>query len=229
MISRSLKAIYYTLSAIPLRVNGIVYKAFRSPTNGVVKVHLGPGQDHYLPGWINVDANFISAKIDVWANLMDPLPFRDNSVDVFYSHHVIEHLPDSFLPNHCRELYRCLKPGGCIRIGGPHAESAARKFLEGDLSWFPDFPDSRKSLGGRFANFILCRGEHLTILTYSYLHELLTDSGFVDVKQARPVNETFHPQWIDHTVLANENEDTPEVPHTLLVEADKPSTAKLPG
>ena len=45
------------------------------------------------------------------------LPFRNNAVDVFYSHHVIEHLPDSSLPFHFREMYRCLKGEGIIRVG----------------------------------------------------------------------------------------------------------------
>src|SRR5947209_5397502 len=101
MISRRLKAAYYSLFRMHMKINSMLYKAVRSPSEGLVKVHLGPGQKNYLPGWINVDANLFTAKIDVWANLCDPLPFRDNSVDVFYSHHVIEHLPDSFLPTHC--------------------------------------------------------------------------------------------------------------------------------
>jgi predicted SAM-dependent methyltransferase len=171
MISRKLKAAYYRLLRVPMRINGIVYKAFRSPRDGVVKVHLGPGQQKYLPGWINLDANVFTAKIDVWANLFDPLPFRDKSVDAFYSHHVIEHLAETVLPLHFKEMYRCLKPGGMIRVGGPNADNAMRKYLEGDSAWFSDFPDYRRSIGGRLANFILCGGEHLSILTFSYLEE----------------------------------------------------------
>ena len=223
MISRRLKATYYSLFKIPMKINGMLYKSFRAPKEGVVKVHLGPGQRNYLPGWINVDANLFTARTDVWANLTDPLPFRDNSVDVFYSHHVIEHLPDASLPTHFTEMYRCLKPGGCIRVGGPNADSAVRKFIEGDSSWFSDFPDSRKSLGGRFANFILCAGEHLAILTYSYLTELLSGTGFTNIHRCLPMTETLHPTFIDESVLSIEWENTPDTPHTLLVEAEKPA------
>jgi predicted SAM-dependent methyltransferase len=205
-----------------MRVNGLIYKLFRAPKEGLVKVQLGPGQNNYLLGWINVDANLFTARVDVWADLRLPLPFRDNSVDVFYSHHVIEHLPDCLLPAHCKELYRCLKPGGSVRVGGPNADNAVRKFMEGDSSWFSDFPDCRKSLGGRFANFLLCRGEHLTILTFSYLEELLSDAGFINISRCRPSTETLHPTMIDESVLSKEGEDTPDVPHTLIVEADKP-------
>jgi hypothetical protein len=138
---------------------------------------------------------------------------------------VIEHLPDYLLRFHFREMYRCMKPGGVIRIGGPNADGAIQKFVEGDSAWFSNFPDSRKSLGGRFANFILCRGEHLTILTFSYLMELLTEAHFINVRRCLPVSETFHGHLIDQAVLAKEWESTPDTPHTLLVEAEKPARA----
>jgi len=175
-----------------------------------------------LGGWINVDATFLTAKIDVWANLEDPLPFRSGTIDVMYSHHVIEHLSDATLPFHLREIYRCLKPGGVLRVGGPNADNAIRKFVERDLSWFSDYPDRRTSIGGKFANFILCRGEHLAILAHSYMGELMTAAGFHNIQPCRPKTETFHPHLIDAAILATESEETPDVPHTLLLEAKKP-------
>ena len=107
------------------------------------KYSLGRAKN-YLPGWVNVDANLFTGKCDVWADLRNPLPFRDESVDVFYSHHVIEHLPD--LAFHFSELFRCLKPGGIFRVGGPNGDNAMRKYLEGDADWFIEFPDRRSSL-----------------------------------------------------------------------------------
>ena len=222
MLSRQTKAAFYLLMAFPMKVNGLLYRKVRSPRAGINKVHLGPGQQKYLDGWINVDANLFTAKIDVWADLRNALPFRDNSVDAFYSHHVIEHLPDSMLPNHFGEMYRCLKPGGFIRVGGPHGGNAMKKYAEGDATWFGDYPDKRNSLGGRLANFILCRGEHLTILTPSYLEEIAAEVGFKNIRPCAPVTQTFHPAVIDSNVLTKEFEETPDMPHTLLIEADKP-------
>ncbi|HUJ10276.1 MAG TPA: methyltransferase domain-containing protein [Verrucomicrobiae bacterium] len=224
MIRRRTKAAYFGLMRWPMWLSGLVYKHFRAPRNGTatVKVHLGPGQAHYLDGWINVDANLVSAKIDVWADLRNRLPFHDGTVDAFYSHHVIEHLPDSNLTSHLEDLFRCLKPGGIIRIGGPNGDAAAKKLVEGDAAWFSDFPDKRESVGGRFANFLLCRGEHLTILTFSYLQELASQIGFVDIHQCRPITDTAYPLLIDNQLLSSEYENTPEAPHTLLVEAKKP-------
>jgi predicted SAM-dependent methyltransferase len=229
MLARHSKAAYFAAMSIPLHVSGWFYRNFLAPRHGVVKVQLGPGQGKYFPGWKNVDANFMTAKIDIWANLQGKLPFPDNSVDVFYSHHVIEHLPDSFLQFHFREMFRCLKPNGMIRVGGPNGDSAARKLIEGDAAWFSDFPVKRKSAGGRYANFLMCKGEHLTILTFSYLTELSTTAGFVDVRLCQPIAETFHPHLIDSTVLTREHESTPAMPHTIIVEAVKPGVSAVSG
>jgi predicted SAM-dependent methyltransferase len=225
MIPRVVKATYFTVARIPMLLSGRLYRHFRAPREGITKVHLGPGQKNYIKGWVNVDGNIVSATPDVWADLRDPLPFHSGTVDVFYSHHVIEHLPDAALPVHLAEMFRCLKPGGVIRIGGPNGDAAIRKFLEGEHEWFGDFPDSRSSIGGRFVNFILCRGEHLTILTQSYLEELLTAAGFSELCVCAPATETTAPELIGDEVLGTESEETPQAPHTLIIEARKPELA----
>jgi len=214
------RKLFYAVSSPFLKMSGAAYRRLRAPRTGTIKVHLGPGQKNYLPGWINVDANLISAKIDVWADLRNPLPFHDGSVSALYSHHVIEHLPDLYA--HFREVARVLKPGGVFRIGGPNGDNAAKKFVEGDMSWFSsDFPDNRKSLGGRFANFVFCGHEHLTILTASFLGEIAKDVGLGDVTVCQPVTQTHYPEFIDATLLATEWEDRPECPHTLIIEGRK--------
>lgn len=221
-MSRSAKAAFYFFTGPLMRVNGWIYRVFRAPRKGMVKVHLGPGQQNYIRGWINIDANMFTAECDVWADLRNKLPFADQTVDVFYSHHVVEHLPD--LRMHCREMYRCLKPGGLFRVAGPNGDSAIKKFQENDLEWFGDYPDKRRSIGGRFENFIFSRQEHLTILTFSYLQELLAEAGFISIQLCQPKVETHSPEVIDRTLLNPEWESTPAFPHTLVVEGRKPET-----
>lgn len=226
MLNRACKAVYFGMMYYPMRMNAWRHRTLM-PTRGLLKVHLGPGQRNYLPGWTNVDANFLTAKIDIWADIRATLPFRTASVEAFYSHHVIEHLPDRVLPFHFSELFRSLTPGGVIRIAGPNGDMAIRKFTENDPSWFDDFPDNRRSIGGRFANFILCRGEHLTILTHSYLAELATDAGFEAIRFVRPVSETNFPTVFNDVVLSHEWESTPDCAHTLVLEARKPGEALI--
>jgi predicted SAM-dependent methyltransferase len=140
MILGTVKQLFYSLLKYPMRFNGWVYKNFKCPKSGL-KVHLGPGQSNYINGWLNVDANLITAKIDLWVNLLDTLPFRNGSVDIFYSHHVVEHLPDSHLISHFQEMFQALRPGGGIRIGAPHMGNACNKYIQGEHTWFSDFPD----------------------------------------------------------------------------------------
>lgn len=224
MVSRELKTLFYLLMRLPMRLNGALFKAFRAPSSGQVKVHLGPGQKNYIDGWINLDANFLTAKLDVWADLNSPLPFKDETVDAFYSHHVIEHMLDPAISALFSEMHRCLKPGGVIRVGGPNGDVAIQKFLENDAEWFGDWPDRRRSIGGRFANFVFCRGEHATLLTRSYLEELALDAGFEAITFCSPVTQTRHVSVIDEKILGTESEPTPSAPHTLIMEAVKPGT-----
>ena len=219
MLSRSAKAAFFAAASPFMRANAWLYRALRAPRAGTVRVHLGPGQENYLDGWINVDANMFTGRCDVWADLRAPLPFPDGTVDAVYSHHVIEHLPD--LAAHFRDVFRCLKPGGVFRVAGPNGDVAMRKFLENDAAWFPDFPDARASIGGRLENFIFCRQEHLTILTRSFLDELLAAAGFAPSRPCLPARETNYP-WLFGECLAKEWEPTPEAPHTLVLEAERP-------
>ena len=213
-----------------MKLNGLLYRLFRAPKTDsqlipgdspeCVRVQLGPGKRCYLDSWYNVDANMFTAKCDVWADLRNKLPFKDNSVDALYSHHVIEHLPD--LPFHFKDAFRCLKPGAVYRVGGPNGDNAIRKFVEKDLDWFSDFPENRRSIGGRFENFVFCKQEHLTILTFSYLEELLSNAGFTNIKTCLPIKETFYPEYFS-ACLGNEFESDFAFPHTIILEAQKNS------
>ena len=71
--------------------------------------------------WLCYYANF---KDFVEYNLMaiEPLPFDDNSIEVIYSSHTIEHVSDEAIQNLLKESYRVLKKGGGIRLTTPDIE-----------------------------------------------------------------------------------------------------------
>lgn len=219
MIARSVKAAYYALLSPLMRANAVRHRLLPSALRESQRAHLGPGQRNYLSGWVNVDANLISSRPDVWCDLRFKLPFPNESLHTIYSHHVIEHLPN--LDFHFRDMFRCLRRGGIIRVGGPHGDNAMHAMKNGLHDWFGDWPTSRRSLGGRFENFIFCKGEHLTILTESFLHELCQDAGFKDV-QTQPPRRSKYPDIFDAAVLDMEPCNNYKLPQTLLVEASKP-------
>lgn len=218
MVPRIVKAAYYAILSPLMRLNSVRHRKFPYSLGMSRRAHLGPGQKNYLAGWINVDANLISSRPDVWADLRYKLPFPDNSLDAVYSHHVIEHLPD--LDAHFKEMFRCLRSGGVLRVGGPHGDNALVAMQQERLDWFGDWPRKRTSAGGRFENFIFCNGEHLTILTRSFLRELSEKAGFVDVAVVMP-RATKYSDFFDAAVLDSEPLADSELPHTLLIEARK--------
>lgn len=90
-------------------------------------INLGCGNNHH-PGWINVD--FVSTCKDVIAhNLLFGIPFKDDSFDVVYNSHLLEHFPKKEAILFLKECFRVLKSGGIIRIAVPDLESIAKEYL----------------------------------------------------------------------------------------------------
>ena len=52
-----------------------------------------------------------------------PLPLRDQSVDVVYSEHMIEHVPLDAARAMLKEVHRVLRPKGRIRIATPNMDN----------------------------------------------------------------------------------------------------------
>jgi predicted SAM-dependent methyltransferase len=116
----------------------------------MLKLNLGCGEVR-PEGWINTDSSlnanlqripvvgtlvnkmfktvtYNSSNI-VYMNLNKPWSaYKDNSVDIVYASHLFEHLTlvaaDLFL----KESYRCLKPGGVIRIVVPDLYKICKKY-----------------------------------------------------------------------------------------------------
>ncbi len=79
------------------------------------KLNIGAGRS-YIPGFINID---ISERADISLNLSnDKLPFEDDSVDLVFSYHTLEHVPDYIFA--LSEIHRVLKDGGVFLLGVPY-------------------------------------------------------------------------------------------------------------
>jgi SAM-dependent methyltransferase len=80
------------------------------------RLNVGAGHS-YIPGLVNVD---ISERADVTLDLStDRLPFEDDSVELVYSMHTLEHIPDYLFA--LGELYRVLRHDGVMLLRLPYA------------------------------------------------------------------------------------------------------------
>jgi predicted SAM-dependent methyltransferase len=66
----------------------------------------------------------------VYMNLNRPWKYNDNSVEVVYASHLFEHLTVKSANLFLSEAYRCLKPGGVIRIVVPDLYQICKRYIE---------------------------------------------------------------------------------------------------
>ncbi|CAN5385337.1 hypothetical protein BH09BAC1_BH09BAC1_17440 [soil metagenome] len=78
--------------------------------------------------WTNVD--MVSTGEGVIAtNLLKGIPYPDNTFDVVYHSHVLEHFNRADGENFTKECVRVLKPGGILRISTPDLENIAQEYI----------------------------------------------------------------------------------------------------
>jgi ubiquinone/menaquinone biosynthesis C-methylase UbiE len=66
----------------------------------------------------------------------DKLPIPDNSAEIVYSSHTIEHINDEAAQNMFNEANRILKKGGTFRFNTPNIDLEYRAYSEGDRNYF---------------------------------------------------------------------------------------------
>src|SRR5680860_613780 len=91
-------------------------------------LNLGCG-NKYHKDWLNID--FVSSSEFVKEhNLLNGIPIKDESVDVVYHSHILEHFSKEDGYHFIRECYRVLNKDGIIRIAVPDLEIIAKEYLK---------------------------------------------------------------------------------------------------
>lgn len=105
-------------------------------------VNIGSGK-WYAKNWKVLDFSgswyaYPKYFIDYEYNLMSlkRLPFSDNSVNLFYSEHVFEHIPDEYCLYVFKEIHRSLVSGGGFRVVVPDADLIYNNFFIENLQFF---------------------------------------------------------------------------------------------
>ena len=82
-----------------------------------IKLHVGCGEK-FIPGWIHIDLKKYP-HIDYVTDASDLHVFENNSVDLIYACHLLEHFKRCDIDLVLKEWYRVLKPGGILRLSVP--------------------------------------------------------------------------------------------------------------
>ncbi|MBL4846633.1 MAG: class I SAM-dependent methyltransferase [Planctomycetes bacterium] len=96
------------------------------------------------PYWTNLDFGSEwyrdhqkrEAIVEYDLTALAPLPFEDASIELIYTSHTIEHVPDEAVLNLFREARRVLKPGGGLRVTCPDAALLYRSVQHQRRSWW---------------------------------------------------------------------------------------------
>ena len=141
----------------------------------LLRLHIGCGK-RIIPGFINVDIQEFP-HVD-YTTSADKLDFAaDNSVDLIYSCHVLEHFGRTAFRDVLGEWYRVLKVGGTLRLSVPDFNACAKIYYERGLE------DGLSGLMG-----LICGGQrneydyHKMIFDEPILTTALYDIGFNSIR-----------------------------------------------
>jgi hypothetical protein len=124
-------------------------------------------------------------------DVTEKYPLPDNSVEMYQSEDVFEHIPLEKLPTAITEIYRILKPGGLFRLGLPDYRcdvlaNRSLKDAEGRIVFDPKG-------GGRFVDGKVVDRGHVWFPIYESVRDLLAQTPFRKVDFRHYYNEQGEP------------------------------------
>ena len=164
-------------------------QALRSLSKDNLKIHFGSGNIK-LPGWLNTDLfdrdENLKIKPDMYLNITQKLPFKNNVASFLYNEHLVEHIEVEKITLFFKEAYRILKKGGVLRLATPDLEHLAKKYLSKSwkkqdwLSW-PEYRFIKTK--AEMLNIAMRWWEHKYLYDEEELKRRLRESGFKKIKR----------------------------------------------
>lgn len=142
---------------------------------------LGSGQAP-IDGWTNVDYHF---PADVQLDLRYGIPVPDESVELIYSEHLIEHLPLAASLRLFRECRRVLARSGRMRIATPDLSDIVRDYRSDwrRHDWVNWDEHSWIDSGTRMVNVAVREWGHVYLWDFEELSQRLADVGFTNIRR----------------------------------------------
>jgi predicted SAM-dependent methyltransferase len=150
--------------------------------NGEINLHLGCGKlDH--PKFINIDG--LPLPHIHYVQPIDRLKqFNDESVDLIYACHCLEHFTRIEVDRALTEWFRVLKNGGTLRISVPDFDCIL-KIYQDPSAKLEDIADIL--LGGQDYKY----NYHFSVFNKSFLSNLLSKIGFAEIKVWQPDSDEY--------------------------------------
>jgi len=162
------------------------------------RLDIGPGLQR-IPGFETLDC-IASKNLDYILDARHRLPFRDNTFEVIYGSHVLEHIPWYQTRNVLAEWIRIIEPGGQLEIWVPDGLKICKAFVDAELhgdnyidrdGWyrFNEERDPCMWVAGRVFSYGDGTGIpkhsnwHRALFSVRYLTYLLVSLGLEDVKE----------------------------------------------
>lgn len=126
-----------------------------------------------------------------WVNAVKKIPYINNSVDVIYTSHMVEHLDQHEVVAFLSEVRRVLKRDGIIRIAVPDMRKIVQDYLEHQdanklvSDTYLAVPKPR-SVVSRFSNVLFGARHHHWMYDEDSLIRLLHDNGFHSAVSLKP-------------------------------------------
>lgn len=136
-----------------------------------MKLHLGCGK-RFIPGFVHIDVVDYPHVEHVAA--IDSLPFiPDNSVDLIYTCHVLEHFKRRDVERVLKEWRRVLKPGAILRVAVPDFAKLCEVYVKtGQLDLV---------IGGLFGRQDYLYNIHYHVFDFEALAATLRNAGYTDI------------------------------------------------
>lgn len=199
-----------------------------------IRLNLGCGDGWHLLNWIGVDsfsAYPYKSKgdqrgFDLDWDITRGLPFKDQTVEMIFSSHFLEHLTYLESKRFLKECYRVLKKGGKIRLVVPDLDIYIDRYIKRDETFFRnEYIIGGKWLGNltdTFSQLFYSAPEfsnkcHKYCYNYENLSYRLKEAGFTRVTRSGHMSS----QWSEFNQPVFDSSN-PEVPFlSLYVEAEK--------
>lgn len=148
------------------------------------KLEIGPGQKR-IPGFETL--NIVDDPVvDYICDASKTLPFRDNTFDIIYASHILEHIPWYQTESTIHEWVRILKPNGYLEIWVPDGLKICQAFVDAEKGqfgviaedgWYRFNPekDPCKWASGRIFTY----GEGTGVLNHPNWHRAIFSSRFL--------------------------------------------------